>query len=301
MTQSKTYVVDQGWMREKDLAALITNQPLSKFVIPDVAFVEMSKSGNWEGTMRPSLYNFRSAATRTFLSLSVGEALAIELERGKSIEHELLPDSFRDFVQSLITELGANREGPAVTRMRANFSAVFADLLQNDLLESDAKPRLAGLVEPWLSGLKPQTLSILRRQPADDRFRLCLIQANVAHFSKQITKQHGMSDDVSEQYLDSKPLLLRYVSLFTRHALRWAIQSGWSNVEASRALNHFLDQDYVLIASFFDELLTKDKEARLAYEELMIMLSTPLADAVNYCNSILSGSAISDRGPATVR
>lgn len=247
--------------------------------------------------MRPSLYNFCPAATRTFLSLSVGEALAIELERGKSIEHDLLPDSFRDFVQSLIAELGEYREGPTVESMRANFSAVFADLLQNDLLESDAKPRLAGLVEPWLSGLKPQTLSILRRQPADDRFRLCFIRANAAQFSKQIAKQHGMFDDASEAYLDSQPLLLRYVLLFTRHALRWAIQSGWSNVEASKALNHFLDQDYVLIASFFDELLTKDKETRLAYEELKIMLSTPLADAVNYCNSVLGGNANSGGGP----
>lgn len=55
-------------------------------------------------------------------------------------------------------------------------------------------------------------------------------------------------------------------------------------------MNHFLDQDYVLIGSFFDELLTKDGEARQAYEDLKIMLATPLVEAAEYCNSILKPS-----------
>ena len=57
MTPPKTYVVDHGWMRSPDLSSLISSEPQSRFVIPDVAMVEMSKSGNWEDTMRPSLKN----------------------------------------------------------------------------------------------------------------------------------------------------------------------------------------------------------------------------------------------------
>lgn len=290
MTSLKTYVVDQGWMRSAELSTLIANEPHSRFVIPDIAMVEMSKSGNWEGTMRPSLKNFYPAVSRTFMSLSVGEALQIELKQRRSIESDLLPKEFTQFIRGLISELTENREGPTVKRMRAEFNAVFADLLKNDLLESDAKPRLAGLVQPWISGLKPETLSILRREPEDRRFRLCLGQANGAIFSQKIAKESGMSDEEADAFLISRPLLLRYVYAFTRHALRWVIKSGWSNVEAGKAMNHFLDQDYVLIGSFFDDLLTKDGEARQAYEDLKIMLATPLTEAAEYCNSILKPS-----------
>ena len=290
MTQPKTYVVDQGWMRSPDLSSIIASEPQSRFVIPDVAMVEMSKSGNWEGTMRPSLKNLYPAVSRTFMSLSVGEGLQIELKQRRSIERDLLPRDFTDFLRGLISELAENREGPTFKRMRADFNAVLADLLKNDLLESDAKPRLTGLVQPWISGLKPETLSILRRQPEDRRFRQCLAQSNAAIFSQKIAKENGMSDEEADAYLSSQPLLLRYVYAFTRHALRWAIHSGWSNVEAGKAMNHFLDQDYVLIGSFFDELLTKDGEARQAYEDLKIMLSTPLVEAAEYCNSVLKPS-----------
>ncbi|SRR5258708_4634656 len=144
----KTYVVDQGWMRSPDLSALINREPQSRFVVPDVAMVEMSKSGNWEGTMRPSLKNFYPAAGRTFMSLCVGEALEMERQRRKSIEPDLLPNDFTEYLRALITELGEDREGPVVKHTRAEFDAVFAELLKNDLLESDAKPRLAGLVQP---------------------------------------------------------------------------------------------------------------------------------------------------------
>jgi hypothetical protein len=54
MNMTKTYVVDKGWMRSPELAELIQYEPQSRFVVPDVAMVEMSKSGNWEGTMRAS-------------------------------------------------------------------------------------------------------------------------------------------------------------------------------------------------------------------------------------------------------
>ena len=109
--------------------------------------VEMSKSGNWEGTMRPSLKNLYPAVSRIFMSLSVGEGLQIELKQRRSIESDLLPKDFSDFLRGLISELAENREGPTAKRMRTGFNAVFADLLNNDLLEADAKPRLAGLVQ----------------------------------------------------------------------------------------------------------------------------------------------------------
>ncbi len=94
----------------------------------------MSKSGNWEGTMRSSLANFYPAVGRTFMSLSVGEALATELQTNQSIRSQLMPADFTLFLRSLIEELAENRVGPSVTKMQANFAAAFSELKANELL-----------------------------------------------------------------------------------------------------------------------------------------------------------------------
>lgn len=287
MNQPKTYVVDQGWMRCSKLANLIAAEPQSRFVIPDVAMVEMSKSGNWEGTMRRSLYNFYPAVARTFMSVSVGEGLQTELQTHQSVQPQLLPDEFTQFLRLLIEELAENRVGPTVAKMQTDFAGVFSELKANDLLESHAKARLAGLVEPWLKGLKKPVLSILRRDPVDDRFRLALIQVNARLFSEQIARESGISDVAAKAFLDTQPLVLRYIYAYTRHALWWAAQSGWQNLDSAKALNHSLDQDYIVIASFFDELLTKDNAAREAHADLKVLLSTPLIDAVECYNAVL--------------
>lgn len=291
MNRTKTYVVDQGWMRSPELAQLIQDEPQSRFVVPDVAMVEMSKSGNWEGTMRSSLAHFYPAAGRTFMSLSVGEALQIELQIYQSIEPQLLPDNFTQFLRSLIKELAENRPGPSMQQIHAKFPGVFAELKANDLLESDVKPRLAGLVQPWLKGLKESVMSLLRRTPRDDRFWRSLIQANAYEFGKKVAMEAGMTGEAADAFLDAKPVVLRYLYVFTRHSLWWAVRHGWDTVASAKAQNHFLDQDYVLIGTFFDELLTKDGDAREAYEDLKIILSTPLMDAVEYCNTMLNAKA----------
>jgi hypothetical protein len=42
-----------------------------------------------------------------------------------------------------------------------------------------------------------------------------------------------------------------------------------------RELNHLLDIEYVTIASYFDDLITEDRGARVAYSELREILDMP--------------------------
>lgn len=98
-------------------------------------------------------------------------------------------------------------------------------------------------------------MSLLRRTPRDDRFWRSLIQANAYEFGKKVAMEAGMTGEAANAFLDAKPVVL------------------------------------LLIGTFFDELLTKDGDAREAYEDLKIILSTPLMDAVEYCNTVLNAKA----------
>ncbi len=61
------YIVDQNVMRRPYLAEIIGSQPDAIFIVPDIALVEMSKSHEWESTMRSSFQALSVVVDKTFL------------------------------------------------------------------------------------------------------------------------------------------------------------------------------------------------------------------------------------------
>lgn len=276
-----TYVIDQNMMQNPALAALIVSEPDARFIIPDVAFVEMSKDEDWEYTMRLAFEQLTPAADRTFHSLAVGEVLSIEMESWHAANALiLLPDDFKVFVQSLIVELAENREGASKTTLRAQFQDARADLLANELDHERAKSVIAKFVDQWATGLKPAVLKAMRNGTFDNKFRQCFIKVNAEEFFLKYVKAVGLPEDDSEVFMAGNPMVLRYFYLLTRHSLEWAINGNLEKANAHKELNNQFDQEYALTASFFDGLLTKDKRARKAYEELLAMLAMTTTEAV---------------------
>lgn len=286
------YVVDQNMMQHPTLEVLLINEPHARFVIPDVAFVEMSKREDWEYTMRLAFEKITPAVERTFLSLAVGEALSIEVGRGSAIDPPaLLPDDFKVFVQSLMLELAENREGPSKTIIRERFKSVRADLLMHELNHESAKHGVAKLVDPWVQGVKPTVLKAMRNGTYDDKFILSFIKFNADVMFPQYAKAAGMSEDECEALTGTKSMSLRYFYLLVRHSLSWAISGSWEQVRADKELNNQLDLEYALIASFFDNLLTLDTRARKAYEDLLAMLAMTTEEAEANVKAVLMPSA----------
>ncbi|MFP3662859.1 hypothetical protein SB768_30795 [Burkholderia sp. SIMBA_043] len=133
-----SYVVDQNRMRKPELQAVITDNPSARFVIPDVAFVEMSKNEtHWKDTMRNSLVPLRPAVERTVLSLSIGEAMAVELATRRAIgKEELLPENFANFVRDLVLELDESRKGSSLSLIETRFKGARGALGSQELLMS---------------------------------------------------------------------------------------------------------------------------------------------------------------------
>ena len=160
---SKRYVVDQNMMRGQDLRDLLEREPESTFVVPDVAFIEMSKSWNWEGTMRPSFAAFAGRPQRLVLSLGVGDALRRELAELRSMTaDELLPEDLSSDARVLVEELAAAQPGPAMLRVQARFQELHAKLLKTELNAQETKARIVEL-SGYFRSLKPEVLKALRK------------------------------------------------------------------------------------------------------------------------------------------
>ncbi|MCA7969728.1 hypothetical protein LGM42_07445 [Burkholderia sp. AU39826] len=271
-----TYVVDLNMLQSVDLANLISTEPQARFVLPDVAFVEMSKHEDWRLTMGLALNVFGGKTECIDMSLSVGEAMNEEFASGKPIATiQLLPDDFRQFLRGLVSELAEKRSGPNVARMDQNFSEIRRELLASDINASGAKQRALALVQVWLDGMKPILIKAIRKPNADKLFFLSLVQVNAEEFCRRLLTASGRSTDEVSALIQCKPMCLRYLYAITRHSLLAVKQGGGIQaMDAAKELNHQLDLDYGIVASYFDGILTKDRRAKEAYDDLMEILNT---------------------------
>jgi len=106
------YVVDQNEMRGERLRTIVRSEPLSRFVIPDVAFEEMIKHERWEDTMRRSLVVFVPILDRVFCSVPIGEAIRQEMARREPVSmHDLIPNDISDGMRGMIGAIVEGGEG----------------------------------------------------------------------------------------------------------------------------------------------------------------------------------------------
>jgi len=172
-----TYVIDQNMMEHPDLIVRLVEDPTAEFVVPDVAFVEMSKHPDWELTMGRALSPLGENAGRVSMSLSVAEAMKIESTTLRAVDRTvLLPADFRGFVQSLVEEFSRGREGSSRRQTKEKFPEARSALLELELDADYAKSKMRALVDIWQSGLKAEVFKELRKSGADTQFLLALVQ-----------------------------------------------------------------------------------------------------------------------------
>ena len=100
---------------------------------------------------------------------------------------------------------------------------------------------------------------------------------------------HGLGVDEMAEFVASKPLLLRHHILRVRQAVRWVVDHGFESADPDRLLNDRLDHEYVVLGTYFDGVLTRDKGARMADRDLRILLDDVASTALRQAYGKLFG------------
>jgi len=270
------YVLDQNVMRSAALADRVRTERNAVFVVPDTAFVEMVKSDRWEDTMRGSLAALVPVPGRTFVSMAISEVMRVERAELKSINRAaLFPAEFTELIRELLPALAADRSSSAMDTIRARINGFRADLLVKEvdpIREKEGTERLVALLE---AACGPAMAKDLRSGRMDRRAQLGLIQLKAPEIFARALNLDG---DQADRFRRSKPLLLRYIYLELRHAMHWVKSGGLKTAQAKKVLNDRLDQEYVLIASYCDAILTDDGNASEADEDLRMLLDDARQD-----------------------
>lgn len=266
------YVVDQNYFRSAELLSISSAEPKAKFVFPDVALIEMCKGTEWWETMRRSLQTLAARPGRVLQSMSVGEALNIELKTLKSIDGYLLPRQMRDFTRSVLVGIKESTSSSGISAIDSHISQAQLELQQEELNHLQNQTSLTTRTAIIQKALAGEPLKKLRSGIASKADTLSSIRQIAIDLAATHLCNEGYSINKVKQFLRQKPLLLRFYYVNVRHAFEWATKGGLGTYPAEKVTNDLLDQEYVIIGSFFDKLLSKEQRVIQADADLRAIL-----------------------------
>lgn len=245
MMDDRYILLDQGAFRSAELRQRIAEDPNAYFVVPDVAFSEMAIKTDPILTITRSLESLKSAADRTFMSLSCGEIKGLQRTRAQLLLKDLL-------------------NGPGTKILRV-------------LLEGDASPDYGAVIQRILETAPDH------RKIYDGRQDKAVMVDHVAIFSRNLgtgglrALRAGKIEEIEklgiiimimtqmekvggrfETDVDMRLLLVRLARI-----MMWAEKQGLGNISPNKIMNDFIDMDFVVAGSFFDEIMTHDKTVKV--------------------------------------
>lgn len=271
--KKKIYVIDQNVMRRAEFDEFIAGNSDAKFVIPDTGLVEMVKSERWEETFRHSFRKFTPLASRCFMSLSIQEARELEQASRTSAVGHLLPREFTALLRGAIVESQVGT-GPTMSLLRERMAAARDDLQRHDLNAEANRGELQLLVSRLRTGLTMDEIKACRQSGMAGRVaRLSLARGVGDTTYVAYMKNAGVPEPVSRRLWKTKSITRRWCYMAVHQALQWLGDGGLEAATDKAVLNDVLDQDYVILGSVFDGIISSETDVRNAVQDLDVMLA----------------------------
>lgn len=269
-------VLDQNYLRFDGLNQLISDELDAIFILPDVALIEMCKGEKWHHVMRSSLAVLSKIPEKVKVSICVGEAIRKELASFKSIEGRLLHDDFTDFKNRILMDVADNTRSPGgVDLIAGKIDSAQKDFRDDELNHAKNQERNLKFYSTLKSELDAKLIKALRNCKISEDARLTIISELAQWQLQDFLLARGLSEERVSDFINQKPLLLRFYILLVQQGIEWIRIGGLESQPAERITNNSMDQDYVLIGSFFDALLSQDGKVVDADRDLRNCLSMP--------------------------
>lgn len=271
--QKRYIVLDQNVLRGDELRERLCPDQSIQFVLPELAFLEMNKSTQWEQILRRSLAILSSHKSRVFVSYSVSQLLQTELTRKTSVQDRMLYPEATDFVREILQSVQDGSDGYGIARIKSNPGNHREALDRDHLQHEQNKAQLAALIDATKSSVHPDAIRCLRSGKANPDEKLDLIFEIATALLPQILVNSGFTKEKSRMFLKRKPMLLRYMYLNVWQCIDWMQMGGFDSLPSKKVTNDELDHEYILTATFFDGLFSAEGRVNDAYQDLLRLLS----------------------------
>jgi len=210
-------------------------------VIPDVAFSELSIKADPIQSLTRSLGALKAVADRTYVSLSCGEIKELQRKGAPLSLQDVLSGPGTKIVRVLI-------EGAS----SPDYSLVVDRILETSPNHKELydgrqdKAVMMDHVAIFSRDLGEAGLRALRAGKISEVEKLGMILLMMTEMAK--TPGSFQTD------IDMRHLLVRLSRI-----MMWAERQGLQNINPDKVMNDFIDMDFVVTGSFFDETMTHDK------------------------------------------
>jgi hypothetical protein len=207
--------------------------------------------------------------------MSIKNACDLELTNRKSIEGKLLPREHQELLRTAIIESQFIDDASSMHSLRKIIESVRPEIKQNELNAIATREELIERINRLKSNL-PRSEIRNCKDPDKGRFYRALLAAKVGD---EIYRAHmhnlGVPQSVSARLRRENCMTLRWSYMLAHHALQWLGDGGIESASDTTVVNDVLDQDYVLTASFFTDVLSFEGAVRNAFVDLRLMLKLP--------------------------
>lgn len=268
----KYVVVDQNVLRKTSLEELVNCEPKTHFVVPDVAIIEMTKSEQWESTLLNSLRTLATVPHRVHAAWSVNNALQMELRSLKSISGHMLNLDATSLLRAMLLWVATGNESAAIKGILSNTPNSRRVLAYDHLDHADNKNGVEELIEATKRFIPSDLQKKMRGQKVTRNERLDIIFDIATGLLPQILSERNIPRGRAIAFMKTRPIVLRYLLTYVWYCTHWITHGGFESFRDSDVTNDRLDQQYVITASFFDDLLTGDNHAKDSFNDLTELL-----------------------------
>lgn len=267
----KFMVIDQNYLRDSHLEELLALTSDFAFVLPDVALMEMCKSNLWKTTMNRSLKILSGSPRKVHVSIGISEAFKFEVSNYQSVNGHLFNREITRAFRDLLNEVALNKDGERIEAIDRRIVQVQENLRKDELNDNENKIRLKKMMD--LLKLTPESLKDLRANRIAQQDKLSAIKEYAPLLLEEFFRQAGFPKNKARRFLNEKPMILRFMYSRIWLCLNWKEKGGLETVVSEKITNDYLDHDYILTATFFDGILSKDKRVNEAYRDISSLIS----------------------------
>lgn len=265
-------VLDRNVIRRTGLAEAAA-EASNEFVLADTFLVEMVKHPEqWVRTIRLDFAELSKFGDRFRISASPGECLRKELLERRSItREELLPPEFRAVLARLMH--AADKAGDLSRALLQDVADLLPALRAEQPPLEIAKDRPEDLTRKLAAKLRPEIISDLRNGNLQGDAKLCLVE-DIAF--------RAYEADCAENHRRMLPqpqsMTWRFFILKVWRAMSWLQRGGLETAAQEKLRNDAYDDEYVLLGSFFDGVLSAEKRVNEADAALRRIVGSASSD-----------------------
>jgi len=269
---TKFLVLDQNVLQRKKgpLPPLLAHGSL-KFVLIDTALVELVKPENWRATLRSGFRLVSKISHRCYMSTSVDEAVKWEMRQAKPARGMLLSRSFTEMLRTTIKQSQAPQ---LPVDIETRIAAVRDELKEHDLNAEAAKAEVLKWVQFLRTNLSTADQAVCKAPEVGRGARAVIAHRMGRPAYYAYAQKWGLSYSQAAKLRRQNCLTWRWISLRIHHALQWLGDGGIEGANPDTVLRDVLDQDYVLLGSSFDGVLSNEVGVNNAFEDLQWLTAT---------------------------